>query len=116
MDLPPSGAADCFRETSSMRARYVVRPLVLALITSLCTSTAWAQATATQKSGGAAQQKPYEPQVGQGGKDVVWVPTPQALVDKMLDMAMVTPQDYVIDLGSGDGRTVITAARRGAKA
>jgi SAM-dependent methyltransferase len=60
--------------------------------------------------------KQYEPSVGQEGKDVVWVPTPQALVDKMLDMAKVTPKDYVIDLGSGDGRTVITAAQRGAKA
>lgn len=58
----------------------------------------------------------YQPQVGQEGKDVVWVPTPQALVDKMLDMAKVTPKDYVIDLGSGDGRTVITAAKRGARA
>jgi SAM-dependent methyltransferase len=58
----------------------------------------------------------YEPQVGQAGKDVVWVPTPQALVDTMLDMAGVTPADYVIDLGSGDGRTVITAAKRGARA
>src|SRR5581483_6654409 len=48
------------------------------------------------------------------GKDVIWVPTPQALVDKMLDMAKVTPKDFVIDLGSGDGRTVITAAKRGA--
>jgi len=47
---------------------------------------------------------------------VIWVPTPQALVDKMLDMAKVTPKDYVIDLGSGDGRTVITAAKRGARA
>ena len=61
-------------------------------------------------------QKEYQPQVGQEGKDVIWVPTPQALVDKMLDMAKVTPQDYVIDLGSGDGRTVITAAKRGVKA
>jgi len=58
----------------------------------------------------------FEPHSGQAGKDVVWVPTPQALVDKMLDMAEVTPKDYVMDLGSGDGRTVITAARRGAKA
>jgi precorrin-6B methylase 2 len=58
----------------------------------------------------------YEPHVGQDGKDVVWVPTCQALVDKMLDMAKVTPKDYVIDLGSGDGRTVITAAKRGARA
>jgi SAM-dependent methyltransferase len=60
--------------------------------------------------------KEYQPEVGQEGKDVIWVPTPQALVDKMLDMAKVTPKDYVIDLGSGDGRTVITAAKRGAKA
>ncbi len=61
-------------------------------------------------------KEPFQPQVGQEGKDVVWVPTPQALVDKMLDMAKVTPKDYVIDLGSGDGRTVITAAKRGARA
>ena len=70
-------------------------------------------------AGGVAQAQPakeYEPSVGQEGKDVVWVPTPQALVDKMLDMAKVTPKDYVIDLGSGDGRTVITAAKRGSKA
>jgi hypothetical protein len=60
--------------------------------------------------------KDYQPQVGQEGKDVIWVPTPQALVDKMLDMAKVTAKDYLIDLGSGDGRTVITAAKRGAKA
>jgi precorrin-6B methylase 2 len=64
----------------------------------------------------ATQTKPYEPHVGQEGKDVVWVPTPQALVDKMLDMAKVTPRDFVMDLGSGDGRTVITAAKRGARA
>ena len=64
-----------------------------------------------------AQQKgEYEPQVGQAGKDVVWVPTQQDLVNRMLEMAKVTPQDYVIDLGSGDGRTVITAAKLGAKA
>jgi SAM-dependent methyltransferase len=58
----------------------------------------------------------FTPQVGQPGKDVVWVPTSQALVDKMLDMAKLTPQDFVMDLGSGDGRTVITAAKRGARA
>src|SRR5215510_9849929 len=63
-----------------------------------------------------APAKDFEPQVGQRGKDVIWVPTPQSLVDRMLDMAKVTPQDYVVDLGSGDGRTVITAAKRGAKA
>jgi len=63
-----------------------------------------------------AAQKPYEPTVGQQGKDVVWVPTPQALVDRMLDMAKVTPKDILYDLGSGDGRTVITAAKRGVNA
>jgi hypothetical protein len=69
-------------------------------------------------AGGARAQstKDYQPEVGQAGKDVVWVPTPQALVDKMLEMAKVTPKDYIIDLGSGDGRTVITAAKRGSKA
>ena len=70
-------------------------------------------------STGAFAQAPapaYTPEVGQEGKDVVWVPTPQALVDKMLDMAKVTAKDTVYDLGSGDGRTVITAAKRGARA
>ena len=63
-----------------------------------------------------AQQKPFEPSVGQAGKDVVWVPTADTLVAKMLDMAKLTPKDYLIDLGSGDGRTVIAAAKRGATA
>lgn len=58
----------------------------------------------------------YEPQVGQAGKDVIWVPTAQTLVDRMLDMAKLTPQDRLVDLGSGDGVTVITAAKRGATA
>jgi len=65
-----------------------------------------------------AQNPPgnYEPQPFQPGKDVVWVPTPQVLVDRMLDLAKVTKEDFVMDLGSGDGRTVITAAKRGARA
>ncbi len=58
----------------------------------------------------------FEPQFAQPGKDVVWVPTPEAMVDLMLDMAKVTPQDVVVDLGSGDGRLVIAAAKRGARA
>ena len=61
-------------------------------------------------------QKEFAPKVNRQGKDVIWVPTPQALVDKILDMAEVSAGDYVIDLGSGDGRTVIAAARRGARA
>jgi SAM-dependent methyltransferase len=88
-----------------MSARFAVRALIAFLI-SLYGATTWPIARAQE----------YQPQVGQDGKDVIWVPTPQALVDKMLDMAKVTPKDYVIDLGSGDGRTVITAAKRGAKA
>ena len=58
----------------------------------------------------------YEPKVGQAGKDVVWVPSPESTVEKMLDVAKVTPQDFVVDLGSGDGRNVIAAAKRGARA
>ena len=60
--------------------------------------------------------EPDEPYVGQPGKDVVWVPTPHDLVEKMLDMAGVTAYDVVMDLGSGDGRNVIAAAKRGAQA
>jgi precorrin-6B methylase 2 len=78
---------------------------VFAFLLAVFTALAFAQA-----------QKKYEPSVGQEGKDVVWVPTPQVVVDKMLDMAKLTPRDFVIDLGSGDGRTVITAAKRGARA
>jgi len=91
-----------------MHAFFLVRRSVIIAFLSLLAAGADAQTQATQK--------PFEPQVGQPGKDVVWVPTPQTMVDKMLDMAMVTPGDYVIDLGSGDGRTVITAAGRGATA
>jgi hypothetical protein len=64
----------------------------------------------------APAQEPFTPTVGQSGKDVVWVPTPEVLVQKMLDMAKVTPQDIVMDLGSGDGRNIIAAAKRGARA
>lgn len=70
---------------------------------------AWSQTNASQDAS-------YTPSVGQPGKDVIWVPTSQALVDRMLDMAKLTPKDRLVDLGSGDGRTVITAAKRGATA
>jgi SAM-dependent methyltransferase len=91
-----------------MRAFASIRHTAFALLLAAFSAAALAQ----------AQQAPstYAPSVGQEGKDVVWVPTPQALVDKMLDMADVTAADYVIDLGSGDGRTVISAAKRGARA
>jgi len=87
--------------------RFVRRSCLLLCSILIVTSVSVFAQTATQK---------FEPQVGQAGKDVVWVPTPQELVDKMLDMAKVTPQDYLMDLGSGDGRTVITAAKRGLRA
>jgi precorrin-6B methylase 2 len=61
-------------------------------------------------------EQAFTPQVGQEGKDVVWVPTPDILVQRMLDLAKLTPQDFVVDLGSGDGRMIIAAAKRGARA
>jgi ubiquinone/menaquinone biosynthesis C-methylase UbiE len=64
----------------------------------------------------APAQQGFKPTSGQPGKDAVWVPTSPALVEKMLDLAKVTADDYVIDLGSGDGRMVIAAAKRGARA
>jgi SAM-dependent methyltransferase len=64
----------------------------------------------------AAPPKPWEPAVGMAGKDVVWVPSSPQMVEKMLDAAKVTARDVVMDLGSGDGRMVIAAAKRGAKA
>jgi SAM-dependent methyltransferase len=87
-----------------MRNRRIVFSIAFALVA----ASAAAQVT--------TPAKPFEPTVGRAGKDVVWVPTPQSLVDKMLDMAKVTSDDIVMDLGSGDGRTVITAAKRGATA
>ena len=63
-----------------------------------------------------AQSTPdYKPTVGQAGKDVVWVPSPPEMVERMLDLAKVTTRDLVVDLGSGDGRNVIAAAKRGAR-
>jgi hypothetical protein len=88
-------------------SRFFSRSILLVLLTSafICSSAQDQQVN-----------KNFKPRSGQAGKDVVWVPTPQALVDKMLDIANVTSQDFLIDLGSGDGRTVISAAKRGARA
>jgi hypothetical protein len=90
-----------------MNSRAALRVIAFSVSVSLVGATAFAQAQAPAKD--------FEPTVGQAGKDVVWVPTPQALVEKMLDMAKLTPNDFHMDLGSGDGRTVITAAKRGAR-
>jgi len=91
-----------------MMAISFMRKWFVAIALSILFTSACAQAQSGKSE--------YQPQVGQEGKDVIWVPTPQSLVDKMLDMGKVTAKDYLIDLGSGDGRTVITAAKRGAKA
>jgi precorrin-6B methylase 2 len=95
--------------------RPVGRPLVFAsfiLFAPVLALSSSAQAPAAQAP---ATQEEFKPVVGQPGKDVVWVPTPQVVTDRMLDVAKVTPQDFVVDLGSGDGRNVITAAKRGAR-
>ena len=96
-----------------MTALRVARRLCLVLGVTLVAHTSLAQ-TAEQQA--PPKSVPYEPSSGQQGKDVVWVPTSEKLVEKMLDLALVKPDDYVIDLGSGDGRTVIAAAKRGATA
>jgi hypothetical protein len=93
---------------SATTARTAVKALLPACLLVLATTLG---TTAQEQPG-----KSFEPQVGQAGKDVVWVPTPQALVDQMLAIAKATPKDYLIDLGSGDGRTVITAAKLGLRA
>jgi SAM-dependent methyltransferase len=87
-----------------MRARLIGMVLTLAI--------AALPATAQTQT----QEKPFVPVSGQAGKDVVWVPSPPQMVSKMLEVAKVTPADYVIDLGSGDGRNVIAAAKLGANA
>ena len=87
-------------------SRHVSRMLLASCFISLAAAAAPSQEV----------REPFQPIEGQAGKDVVWVPTPPVLVEKMLDMARVTPQDYVMDLGSGDGRNVIAAAKRGARA
>ncbi len=94
-----------------MKPRTTVRQaLIAALFVSFAVAPALAQQAPEASQG-------FVPQVGQAGKDVIWVPTPEALVERMLTLAHVGPKDYVIDLGSGDGRTVIMAAQKfGARA
>jgi SAM-dependent methyltransferase len=81
--------------------------LALVIIIAFISVTAGAQQEGGQPDG---------PRLNQPGKDVQWVPTPPALVEKMLDLAGLTPKDRLVDLGSGDGVLVIAAARRGARA
>jgi hypothetical protein len=87
-------------------AAYWVRRVVALVLVAVTVPLAVAQQT----------NPTYVPEEGQDGRDVVWVPSSADLIKKMLDMANLTPQDFVIDLGSGDGRIVIAAAKRGARA
>lgn len=90
------------------------RVLLPILLTSWL-NVACASTTATPAAN-TASPKPatpaYEPVRGQAGKDVIWIPTPEGLIDKMLTAAKVTEQDRVFDLGAGDGIIAITAARK----
>ena len=91
---------------TQLNSRPLVR-LTVGWLACLALSDAWAQ----QSTGD------YMPRLGQSGKDVMWLPTPDLMVDSMLRMAEVTSRDFVVDLGSGDGKIPITAARRfGARA
>ena len=94
-----------------MNLSKLIGPVGLSLFLAFANAGAWAQKEPPSKD-----PQPYVPSVGQEGKDVVWVPTSQPLVDRMLDMAKATPADFVMDLGSGDGRLVIAAAKRGIRA
>ena len=96
------------RKCSARRPCMAGLLVLLAALLAACTTAGPAPAPAAPA---------YEPQRGQPGKDVVWVPTPDAVVTRMLDMAGVTAADLVVDLGSGDGKIAIAAAReRGARA
>ena len=95
-----------------MMARSAHRPLLAAATLLLCGSLV-SDARALSR---AECERDYKPQVGQAGKDVVWVPTPDEIVQRMLRMAKVTSQDTVYDLGAGDGKIAIAAGKLGATA
>jgi len=97
-----------------MFCKGLIRGVISVAILTMTAGSTFAQAQQAQQPPTATKE--YEPTVGQAGKDVVWVPSSPAIVEKMLDVAKITPQDFVIDLGSGDGRNVIAAAKRGARA
>src|ERR687898_3645658 len=84
--------------------KLVGRVLSALIITVACVDSAAAQT-----------KEEFVPQVGQPGKDVVWVPSPEETVAKMMEVGKITAQDFVVDLGSGDGRNVIAAAKLGAR-
>jgi Methyltransferase domain len=107
--LPGTWSGRCWRVVNSgCLKKWAVAPLLLLAAVSV--------SFGARSQSLAPAHKAFTPKLNQEGKDVVWVPTPHALVDTMLDMAKITPNDYLIDLGSGDGRIVIAAAKRGARA
>jgi hypothetical protein len=85
----------------------LAQPLLVAATASLLLLTSTAESRTRAEC-----ERDYKPQVGQAGKDVVWVPTPDELVNKMLTMARVTPKDFVVDLGAGDGKIAIAAGKK----
>jgi len=85
-----------------------LRPTLSAAASILSLAVAVAKA---QPSARAECEATYPAAWGRAGKDVVWVPTSDAVVQAMLTMAKVTPQDVVVDLGAGDGRIAIAAAK-----
>ena len=89
-------------ERTAVGTRSVLLASVLLFLSVVATISA-----AQDQAAGALQ-----PQVGQPGKDVVWVPTPHRLIERMLQMADTTGKDVVVDLGSGDGRIPIVAAKK----
>jgi len=99
-------AAACGRLQRGLAALFCVAGLVAG-------GNAWTQAN--PGSSGAAPRN-FEPRLGQSGKDVMWLPSKEAMVERLLQMGEVTRRDYLVDLGSGDGKIPILAARtRGAR-
>src|SRR5262245_30501913 len=98
------------RCVSASLSRSTISPGTRMLAFTLRFATALAAALALAAP--AAAQTTFTPQIGQAGKDVIWVPTPDDVVDRMLRMAQTTANDFVVDLGSGDGKIVIVAAKK----
>jgi SAM-dependent methyltransferase len=91
-----------------------VRAIVFAFLAAAVAAGAAAQEPRTRED--CERIANYSPSSGQKGKDVVWVPTKDEAVATMLRMAGVGPRDFVVDLGAGDGKIAIAAARSGARA
>lgn len=88
-----------------MKFRVLASATCLAVM--LTANPVFAQSAESTKLG----DEKYEPRVGQSGKDVIWVPTNDAVADAMLKAAKVKPTDLVYDLGAGDGKIAIAAAK-----